>query len=53
MENLQKDFSGERPLSERAVSGLHFTNGIYFAKRYFFRLRAIFATNRFVEVFSI
>ena len=31
MENLQKSFSGGRLLSERAVSGLRLTDGIYFA----------------------
>ena len=31
MENLLKSFSGGRLLSERAVSGLHLTDGIYFA----------------------
>lgn len=31
MENLQKSFSGGRLLSERAVSGLRLTDGIYLA----------------------
>ena len=31
MENLQTSFSGGRLLSERAVSGLHLTDGVYFA----------------------